>query len=118
MKLGIYINKKKKNLKSILNIILREFSSSRYEIIYLNEEKFISKLIGSSIPVKKEKVKYDILISIGGDGTILSAIRSEYKNEKPILGIHAGKLGFLAEADRQNFSYDVYFHHKAIQFLL
>ena len=44
----------------------------------------------------------DFLFSIGGDGTILSAIRSEYNNEKPILGIHVGQLGFLAEADTEN----------------
>ena len=62
----------------------------------------MSKLTGTSIPTYHGKCKYDILISIGGDGTILSAIRSEYKNEKPILGIHAGKLGFLAESDIKN----------------
>ena len=33
MKLGIYINKNKKNLESILNIILEEFSSKNDEII-------------------------------------------------------------------------------------
>ena len=42
MKLGVYINKNKKNLESILNIILEEFSSKNDEIIYLNEENFIS----------------------------------------------------------------------------
>ena len=102
MKLGIYINKNKKNLENILNILIKEFSSQDDEIIYLNEEKFISDLIGLPISIKKEKIDYDILITIGGDGTILSAIRSEYEKEKPILGIHAGKLGFLAEADIEN----------------
>ena len=102
MKLGVYINKNKKNLESILNIILEEFSSKNDEIIYLNEENFISNLMNSPISRKKEKIDYDILITIGGDGTILSAIRSEYEKEKPILGIHAGKLGFLAEADIEN----------------
>ena len=102
MKLAIYINKNKKNLEDILNIVIKEFSSQDDEIIYLNEEKFISDLIGLPVSIKKEKIDYDILITIGGDGTILSAIRSEYEKEKPILGIHAGKLGFLAEADIKN----------------
>ena len=102
MKLGIYINKNKKNLKSILDVIREEFSSEKDEIIYLNEEKFVSELIDIPISLRSKDVLYDILVTIGGDGTILSAIRSEYKKEKPILGIHAGKLGFLAEADIEN----------------
>ena len=102
MKLGIYINKNKKNLKSILDVIREEFSLEKDEIIYLNEEKFVSELIDIPISLRSKDVLYDILVTIGGDGTILSAIRSEYKKEKPILGIHAGKLGFLAEADIEN----------------
>ena len=102
MKLGIYINKNKKNLKSIIDVIREEFSSEKDEIIYLNEEKFISELIDIPISLRSKNISYDILVTIGGDGTILSAIRSEYKKEKPILGIHAGKLGFLAEADIEN----------------
>ena len=44
MKLGIYINKNKKNLINILNIIHDEFPLKDHQFIYLNEEKFISKL--------------------------------------------------------------------------
>ena len=41
--------------------------------------------------------KADIIISIGGDGTILSTVRRMGNMPKPILGIHIGGLGFLAE---------------------
>jgi NAD+ kinase len=41
--------------------------------------------------------KADIIISIGGDGTILSTVRRMGDFPKPILGIHIGGLGFLAE---------------------
>ena len=102
MKFGIYINKKKDNLKYILSTIIDELSSSENEIIYLNEQQFISDLLEISIPTFRNSIDYDFLITIGGDGTILSAIRSQYKKEKPILGIHAGKLGFLAESDIEN----------------
>ena len=102
MKLGIYINKNKKNLFDILKIIHSEFPISNHEYVYLNESQFILDSLGLSKLDMKVKKDYDILIPIGGDGTILSAIRSEFRNQKPILGIHAGKLGFLAEADIQN----------------
>ena len=39
----------------------------------------------------------DILVCIGGDGTLISLARRSYKYHKPILGINAGTLGFLAD---------------------
>jgi NAD+ kinase len=39
----------------------------------------------------------DILIALGGDGTILAAARIVSRKPVPILGVNLGKLGFLAE---------------------
>ncbi len=39
---------------------------------------------------------FDLLISIGGDGTILRAITYVKDLEIPIIGINTGRLGFLA----------------------
>jgi NAD+ kinase len=39
----------------------------------------------------------DILVTLGGDGTLISAVRRSFKYDIPILGIHAGRLGFLAD---------------------
>lgn len=39
----------------------------------------------------------DILISFGGDGTMLSAAQLMLKSNIPIMGVNVGKLGFLAE---------------------
>ncbi|MFA6144311.1 MAG: NAD(+)/NADH kinase [Sulfurimonas sp.] len=41
----------------------------------------------------------DFLVTIGGDGTLISAVRRSYAYQLPVLGIHAGKLGFLADLD-------------------
>lgn len=45
--------------------------------------------------------KGDIVITVGGDGTILLAAHLCRKAGKPILGIHSGKLGFLANIQEQ-----------------
>ena len=45
----------------------------------------------------------DIILSIGGDGTIISSIRKFLKYDKPILGLHIGGLGFLAECNNENY---------------
>ena len=39
---------------------------------------------------------YDLLVSIGGDGTILRAITFVRESEIPVVGINTGRLGFLA----------------------
>lgn len=44
----------------------------------------------------------DIMITFGGDGTILSAAHLLMKSEVPILGFNVGKLGFLAEFSVNN----------------
>ena len=45
----------------------------------------------------------DIILCIGGDGTFLSTARRMNANKKvPLLGIHIGGLGFLAEISRDN----------------
>ena len=39
----------------------------------------------------------DFLVSLGGDGTLLSLVRRSYGHHKPVMGINAGNLGFLAD---------------------
>ncbi len=38
----------------------------------------------------------DLVVAIGGDGTLLRAAAAIYPREIPILGVHMGSLGFLA----------------------
>lgn len=43
----------------------------------------------------------DILVSIGGDGTLLSVVRRSFEFQKPVLGVNMGRLGFLTDLQKE-----------------
>ncbi len=47
----------------------------------------------------------DLLLALGGDGTILHAIRLGLPDPVPVLGVHLGSLGFLAEIEPERLSH-------------
>lgn len=49
----------------------------------------------------------DLLMVLGGDGTILSALDDALPNDIPILGINLGRMGFLTEVDPGNLRADI-----------
>jgi NAD+ kinase len=53
------------------------------------------------IPVEEDP---DIIIVIGGDGTMLSAIRQYKLLQRPFVGINTGNLGFLPAVTLENFN--------------
>ena len=59
----------------------------------------LKELVRGPIKVVKEGVlcKSDLLLAIGGDGTVLSAAHMALGHDTPILGVNAGRVGFLAE---------------------
>ncbi len=44
----------------------------------------------------------DVCIALGGDGTILSAVRTYARSGVPVFGINFGEMGFLATVDREH----------------
>ena len=58
-----------------------------------NESNYKFNVIESA----EDFYKIDFLLTLGGDGTMLSAARAVGHRKTPILGIHLGELGFMAE---------------------
>ena len=75
--------------------IKKLFNQRGIEVVIDNRSaSMISK---SGIKFKKMCRDVDFLVSLGGDGTLLSLVRRSYGFNKPVLGINAGNLGFLAD---------------------
>lgn len=83
------ISKNKGTVKSLKSLLDKKKLS--YEIVPFDEvEDFYNK-----IHDKKYKNTFDLLLSFGGDGTILKSARIARKLDIPILGVNVGTIGFL-----------------------
>ena len=51
------------------------------------------------LPMDELYANADLLIVLGGDGTILEAARRSAQRETPILGINLGRVGYMAELE-------------------
>lgn len=89
---GIILKPKFNEFKK-LEFILKKLDSYKIEYEF---EKISASLINSDgVEFDLLCKKKDFLITIGGDGTLISTARRAYKFEIPILGINLGNLGFL-----------------------
>ena len=51
------------------------------------------------LPIERLYDEADLVIALGGDGTILDCAKKMAKRDKPILGINLGHLGYMAELE-------------------
>jgi NAD+ kinase len=108
MKIAVYGQSADKISK---NIFLELLSISKSEnIILLIEEKYNSILLQKSKVSHNHKLfssyedldsKVDLMITIGGDGTLLRSITFVRDLGIPIIGINTGRLGFLATLNQE-----------------
>jgi NAD+ kinase len=61
----------------------------------------IGRIDCSAVAVPPEEMieRADLLVSLGGDGTMLRTMRLAAGPSTPVLGVNLGRLGFLAEID-------------------
>lgn len=63
------------------------------------EEKSAKNIDVEGMPFDDLCRTCDFIISLGGDGTLLSVCRRSFEYEIPVLGINAGQLGFLTDIE-------------------
>lgn len=109
MKVAIYGQYYQISTEPIIKDIFNFLVSNTIEIVV--EANFLKMLIEKNLFEKEYRTfeshseldsSFDILISIGGDGTILRAATLVRDSGVPILGINAGRLGFLATVQKDN----------------
>lgn len=81
------------NLTQAYELIKKVLEKHHISLVIEDESAELLGVKGESFEAMCEKS--DMLISLGGDGTLLYTCRSSYGKKLPILGIYAGNLGFL-----------------------
>lgn len=109
MKIAIYGQYYQNSTEPIIKDIFVFFNANQVELVI--EADFLKLLYEKNIVKKEYKTfsnytdldaSFDLLISIGGDGTILRAATFVRNSGIPILGVNAGRLGFLAKVQKEN----------------
>lgn len=109
MKIAIYGQYYQNSTEPIIRDIFLFFNEKKVELVIeanflniLHEKKLIEKEYKTFESHTELNQSFDMLISVGGDGTILRAATLVRDSGVPILGINAGRLGFLATVQKDN----------------
>jgi NAD+ kinase len=107
MFLGPANNNRREGVMELVGVVLKDRSRKAVAIAKILKEYLDSKKIGhitfhSKVGEIDEKMKRripdcDLVVALGGDGTLLFASRNFSRYDIPIVGINLGGLGFITE---------------------
>lgn len=116
MKFAIIANPAKYSVKEPFIEVLKWADKHEVKIIFNAELQnlYLGNEHASAVVADSEKQaveQADIIIALGGDGTMLYTARLMKNIPKPTLGVNTGRLGFMANTQKENIG-------QALQYLL
>ena len=96
----LFVNVNKKNTVVAADEIKAELEKRGTKVIIFSIKDKSTSLSEDGSPLPDEK--WDIAISLGGDGTVLYTARSVAPLGVPIMPINLGTLGFIAEVNKKD----------------
>ncbi|MFO7979297.1 MAG: NAD(+)/NADH kinase [Candidatus Aminicenantes bacterium] len=95
-KVGFIIKPHAPNIEKILKEIIYYFEKKSIKCVL---ENFAAKKVRKNKGIPREKVPglVDMVVVLGGDGTMLSISHLAAKAGVPVMGVNMGSLGFLTE---------------------
>ncbi|MCQ2975732.1 MAG: NAD kinase [Bacteroidales bacterium] len=112
MKIAIFGREFKDDFNDSIYKIFETLNKNNVEI-YVHEEYlnfinkelfFFPKITGTFNNSNQMPENLDLLISVGGDGTILESVSYALGANIPVIGINSGRLGFLAQVSKDTLS--------------
>ena len=105
MLIGIIANITKENVFEVVSSFIAKLKKEKINYLLTKsiaeEDGKLQLKIGEDFIAEDDEIykKSDLIISIGGDGTMLATAYKAHIHDKPVLGLNLGKLGFLVETD-------------------
>jgi len=98
-KIGIYAKKNHPDAEKIASDICERLKREQIEVFL---EDSLAEQIGQVNGYAGEEIPelVDLIIVLGGDGTLISVARRVAEQNIPIVGVNLGRLGFLTEITR------------------
>lgn len=99
-RVGIIANPSKEGAKELLLDLIEQFGERGVPVLF---EETTAELVGTVDGMSFEELsdRVDLLVVLGGDGTILWVLRQLQDKVKPIAAINTGTLGFMTCATTQ-----------------
>jgi NAD+ kinase len=82
---ALYVDTAREHARSIASRVASDFRASGFEVVDGATDRTAS-----------------LVITVGGDGTLLRAARIAVERDVPLLGVNTGRLGFLTELDEDD----------------
>ncbi|MDH5379619.1 MAG: NAD kinase [Cyclobacteriaceae bacterium] len=107
MKIGVHGKKFLKENIEFIRSVLKEFSEKSCELIF--SESYFKALKKADLIEPNQKYYtsnddlsgLDMMVTLGGDGTLLEAVAQTGSLSIPIWGINLGRMGFLATTSKE-----------------
>ena len=98
-KIGVYAKKNHPDVEQVALQVWERFKQEQIEVLF---EDSLAEQLGQVVGYAGEDIpaQVDLIIVLGGDGTLISVARQVGKLSVPIVGVNLGRLGFLTEITR------------------
>jgi NAD+ kinase len=96
--IALYVDVERESARAIASSVAAEFRSHGFGVTLCLGQRDILKIDSDSTPPEESA----LLVTVGGDGTLLRAARIAIEGDVPLLGINTGRLGFLTEIDQDD----------------
>ena len=101
MKFGLIANLKREGAQEAISFFINWADKSHNELLLCDEIEELADTNLKFLPRTQVGKESDILVTMGGDGTLLASARAVGNSGTPILGINLGSLGFLTQLTPQ-----------------
>src|ERR1700722_19997628 len=83
--IALFVDREREHARAIGNRVAEDFRAAGFEVLDATQDQNAA-----------------LIITIGGDGTLLRAARVAVQHDLPLLGVNTGRLGFLTEFDEDD----------------